>query len=203
MPGKQLFKVQLKTLPLELLAQLEPGFVNGLYTYEGNKNSGKMPMDWQAWTDLPTDPETLARMDVYTEYRNKLDDSHFDQLVKMQREAKKQLSGQEYDAGLFAGMRTRSQIVQDLFSQQGWSDKSSSGREAMAEFNRALDFRIAGEQEAKGKQLSPLEIQDIADKLLIEDRNTTFGMGGQGQAMGVENPDEFIAAREWEEVQAR
>lgn len=190
-----------KDLGPEILSRLEPSFVNTLSTYEANRvSSAPMPMDWKAWTEVPTDPKELAKIQPY-DWRNKLDDEHFDKLVNMQREAIAKEQGKQHDGALLANMRTTAQISSDMVNAQGWDPKTQSGASAIAEFNKQLDFRIAGEQAVKGEKLSAVEIQDIADKLLIEDKVTTLGFSsGQGQALAAEDPSTFQAAGEWEEV---
>lgn len=190
-------------LPPDVISQLEPSFVSSLYTYEENKTSGKMPMDWQAWTSAMRMPEEeLASVDAYTEYRNKLDNEHFDRLLTMQREAQKKLSGAEYDKGLFANTRTRTQILDQISAEQGWDSKSTTGAKKIGEFNRVMDTRILGEQQIKGKELTAEEIQDLADKLLIEDKFDGWGWDKARAAYNTDQPDQFVAAETWDEVQA-
>jgi len=180
----------------EFLARLEPSFVNSLYAYEANKTSGKMPMDWEVWTNIPTDPKELAAIDPW-KYRNSLDNEHYDRLLTMRREAQKAETGAEHDKSLLANLRTRGQIVDDIVLSQNWDKRNSNDAKAIAAFNKKLDERITGEQAIADKPLSPTEIQDIADKLLISNTSTW----GTELAMDVETPEDFVAYSDWEEVQ--
>lgn len=185
----------------EILSRLEPSFVSSLYTYEENRaKGGPMPMDWGVWSSIPTDPAEIVKIQPM-DYRNKLDDEHFDKLINIYREAQNKINGKDHDKGLLANMRTTAQISSDVAGSQGWKASSPSGAKSIAIFNQKLDERIAGEQAAKGGELSPIEIQDIADKLLINDRDTFAGLGGQGSALEMEDPNAFVSASDWEEVQ--
>lgn len=186
----------------DIISQLKPEFVSSLYTYEKNRASGVMPMDWKAWTDVTRMPEKeLADVDAYTEYRNKLDDEHFDRLLTMQREARKKFNGEDYDKGLLANTRTRNQILDDIAAEQGWDPKRTSDQQLIAGFNRVLDERILAEQQAKGKELTAEEIQDLADKLLITDKYDGWGWDSNKPGYQTDDPDRFVAVESWDEVQ--
>lgn len=194
-----------RDLPADIISQLNPEFVSQLYTYESHKTSGKMPMDWKSWSSVMSMPEQeLAKVDAYTEYRNKLDDAHFDQLLKLQKEAQNKLSGKSYDQELLANTRTRSEILKDVFASTGWSDqKSSSYNPAnIAKFNELMDQRILGEQAARGKALTATDIQDIADKLLITDKYDGWGYDKNDPAFKITDPTNYVAATSWDGVQA-
>jgi soluble lytic murein transglycosylase-like protein len=185
----------------DILSRLEPSFVSGLYTYEANRASGNMPMDWEAWATIPVDEKELVRIDPM-EYRNKLDDEHFDRFLTMYREAQKKVQGQAYDESVLGGARTRAQIIDDIAVEQGWSGASNtSGKKALAVLNRELDRRILGEQQTLGRSLTATEIQDIADKLLIEGEVKGTLWDPDTRAIDAEDPNEFTAVTEWEEVQ--
>lgn len=187
----------------ELLSRLEPGFVNTLYSYEANRNKGGPVTDWNAYyrTTQLSDRE-LAGMDMYTEMRNKAADAEFQKLITLQQEARKKLEGTQYDASLLANTRSRNDIVTDMINAQGWNNPKARQNEKIAEFNKVLDEKITGEQALKGKALTATEIQDIADKLLISDRRDGWGWDKARNAMVArESPDDFVAAKDWSEVQ--
>lgn len=186
----------------DMLSRLDPSFVNTLSAFESNRAKGGPETDWQAYytaTRMPA--EELVRADLYTEYRNKLADAEFQKLMTLQAEAQKSLEGKTHDAALLANTRTRSQILDDIAAEQGWNMKQDSGKQKVAQLNRALDTRIMGEQALKGKELSADEIQDIADKLLIQDKYDSWGPDFRGNALTTDAPEEFVAATEWTEVQ--
>lgn len=193
---------QVEDLTALQLSQLEPSFVNTLYAYQENKAKGTMPMDWNAWAEVKgMAPEDIVKVEPMT-LRNKLDDSHFDQWLTLYQEAQKKVRGQEHDESLLSNARTTSQIASDMAAAQGWKSTTTAGATAIAEFNKQLDSRILGEQQLKGSKLSSVEIMDIADKLLIEDKTSTLGFNsGQGPALNVEDPNTFLAASEWTEVE--
>lgn len=180
----------------EQLARLEPSFVSSLYAFAENKAKGVMPMDWQKWSEVSMmPPEQLKTIDPY-DYRNVLDDSHFDKLLELTRASRKDDTASK---ALLANTRTRAQIVSDAVGMLNLGKTTGDAhkqREGL--LNRQLDERILAEQQAKGKELNSLEIQDIVDKLLITDKST-WGTNYSGDA---ETPDTFVAAESWEEVQA-
>jgi len=190
----------------ELLSRLDPSFVNTLTSYEEKRAQGGVKTDWGAYAQLQSlEDEELVKTDIMTEYANKLGETELKQELNRQREARKKLGGQEHDEALLANTRTRSQIVEGIVDAQGWDKKKNA--EEIGQFNRVLSERILGEQAIKGGKLNELEILDIADKLLIEDKFSPKtlefwqGRASQGPAMNAETPDEFVAASSWEEVQ--
>lgn len=191
-------------LPPELLSRLDPSFVNTLYAFEANQKSGGPTTDWQAYYEATRkSQEDLIATDIYTEYRNKLADAEFQKLITLQQEAVKAQQGRDHDAALLSGTRTRTQIVDDIAASQGWNPKNRDNAKSMAEFNRQLDTRILGEQALLKRELNATEIQDIADKLLIQDQYDGWGWDSSRNAMTAtaEQKDTFVAADDWTEVQ--
>lgn len=191
-------------LPPELLSRLDPSFVNTLYAFETNQKGGGPSTDWQAYYQATRlSQEELVATDVYTEYRNKLADAEFQKLITLQQEATKALAGQDHNAALLSGTRTRTQIVDDIAATQGWNPKNTNHMKSLAEFNKQLDTRILGEQALLKRELNAVEIQDIADKLLIEDKYDGWGWDSSRNAMTAtpEQKDTFAAASDWTDVQ--
>lgn len=191
-------------LPPELLSRLDPGFVNTLYAFEANQKGGGPTTDWQAYYEATRkSQEDLIATDIYTEYRNKLADAEFQKLITLQQEAVKAQQGQDHDAALLSGTRTRTQIVDDIASAKGWNPKNIDKAKTMAAFNQQLDARILGEQAILKRELNATEIQDIADKLLIKDQYDSWGWDSSRKAMTAtaEQKDTFVAASDWTEVQ--
>lgn len=194
----------------ELLSRLTPEFVNTLRTFESKRDNNDLKTDWNAYAQLQAmSDEEFVRTDIMTEYGTRLADAERKGELIRQRETRKKLEGQEHDSALLAGTRTRTQIVNDVQNEQGWKENDPR----IGQLNRRLDDLIKGQAQIKGKPLDATEIQDIVDKLLIEDvgpqRKNMFGTqstmdfwkGTQGRAMGVQDPDTFVAAAEWQDVQ--
>lgn len=188
-----------KDLTKDVLAQLGPEFVSQLNTFETNRNKREMPMDWEAWSNIPTDPQTLANMDAYSEYRNKLDNEHFDRLLTMIREARKATQGQEYDKAMLSGTRSAQEIIKNAAAIAGWTE--SRNPKQYGAFAARMDQQLISAQQEKGKPLTAVEVQDIADKLLISGKiEGTFYNSGS-KALEASDPNKFIAAANWDAVQ--
>src|SRR5690606_28825665 len=130
-------------------------FVNTLYAFESNQKGGGPSTDWQAYYEATRlTQEELVATDVYTEYRNKLADAEFQKLITLQQEASKALAGQDHNAALLSGTRTRTQIVDDIAATQGWNPKNTNHMKSLSEFNKQLDTRILGEQALLKRELN-------------------------------------------------
>ena len=186
-------------IPITLRMQLAPEFINSLYAYKKNVASGSFPKNDEAWYAVSMmPPEELAKADIYTEFRPLLDNEHFDKAVALKREAMAKMDGKEYDSNVIANQRSRSQIVSDIADKQGWT---GSNKRKAAVFNIRFGELIDAAQDRLpvGGRLSEQDMQDIADKLLIEDQNAWVS---GNFAYATEDPNQFIAARSWDEVQA-
>jgi soluble lytic murein transglycosylase-like protein len=191
-----------KDLPPEMLSRIGPELESTLSSYETRRNKADQTTDWKFYDKaMNLSEEELSRADIFTEYRSHLGDAEFKQLEQLKREATKKLNGQEHDAGLLAGQRTRTQIVEDLRNQMDLKKDDP----LLGKLNRALDVQIKGQSAILKRPLEATEIQDIADKLLIEDKysNPVFNLSdpAQGKALDVTDPNKFIAASNWQEVQ--
>lgn len=187
-------------IPMTMRAQLTPEFINGLYAYKKNAAANNFPNNDAAWYEVSTmPPEELAKRDLLTEYRPKLDNEHWDKAVALQREAQAKMDGRQYDSGLMANQRSRAQIVSDIADIQGWT---GSKKGVAAQFNIRFGELIdaASANLPPGGRLSEQEMQDIADKLLISDQNK-YSWQSNNQAYNTKDPNAFIAARSWDEVQ--
>ena len=186
------------------LSKMDPSFLNTLAEFEAKRKRGDTATDWTAYAQLQSlSEEDFAKTDIMTEYGTKLGPVELKGELIRQRETKAKLMGKDHDEELLANTRTRREIVDDVASSQGWKKDSPE----FAMFNRRLDERILGEQAIKKSKLNAVEIQDIADKMLIEDKYSSmnpFSSGyyvNQGLAMDATSPDEFVAANTWDEVQ--
>lgn len=190
-----------KDLGPELLAQLEPSFVSSLYSYEANRASGGPVTDWEIWSRIPVDPVELARIDPY-DYRPVLADQEYRKLVEMTRAAQAEVSGQATDSALLRNMRSRQEIRDDIIAEMGWNNRYPAGQKTIAAFNRKFDQYIEDEQRRKGSELSAVEMQDIADKLLIKGTLPGRFWGRNAAiAMDLEDPNQFTAVTTWDQVQ--
>lgn len=188
-----------------LLSQLGPAATNSLYAYENNRDSGKLPTDWKAFSDFKqlTDKEMVdLGSDIYSKYRPIMNDGEFKELLNLQSAARKALAGDAASINLMANTRTRSQITQDAINAMGWKTNNKGDSEKIANLEKTVDQFIRAEQTATGKELPPEKVQDIVDKLMLVDQSTWFATR-RAKTMGTANApaEEFIAASSWDDVQ--
>lgn len=189
----------------QLVARLDPGFMNGLRTFEENRaKGGPMPQDDRVWASASTDIEALKAMssdEIYTTYRNKLDDSHFDKLLDLYRAAHKENTGDAHANDLMANARSRSDILKDAGTLMGWDPKgANASAQYAASLAKAFDDKVLIEQASKDRKLNSTEMQDIVDKLLITDKSV-WSPGEKDRALASADPKTFVAASTWDEVQ--
>lgn len=190
-------------LPPELQSMLDPNFMGSLRAYEKGKAEGGVKTDWQTWSQVSllvgSNPESLLQTDLYTDYRGKLADEQFNQLLGWQRAAAEKAKGDSGAAVLFAGMRSRADIINDTQRTMNWKEDSPE----IATLGRKLDEQIQLQSSINGKPLDAIQMQDIVDKLLIQDKNSLFSTwaSSQGKAQDATNPSTFIAAQSWDTVQ--
>lgn len=185
------------------LAQLEPSFISSLYAYQANRDSGKLTDDWAAITQfrqLSNQQMVDMGVEIYDRYRPITTDARFNELLDLQAAARRALESDQASIDLLAGTRTRSQILSDAHSALGWTPAKHG--EKINNFSRLVDERIRMEQAATGKELGLDQVQDIIDKLLIEDKAPGWFNRSEGQAFRI-TPDkaaEFTAVTDWSEV---
>jgi len=198
-------------LPPELQSRLDPSFVNTLFSYEENRRKGAQPTtDPAALQSLYRMPDNeLASVDLNTEYRNKLSQADFEKVLTMQREVLNKINGQQYNRAEVAGQRTQAEVLDTVAALNGWDLTTDDGKKIFAQFKDKMQQEIEATSAARDKPLTPQDIRDISDKLLIQDRYSggfidkidPTAQPGQGYAAQATNPDAFVAASEWNQVQ--
>lgn len=183
-------------------SRLDPSFFNTLKAYERERDKpAGVQTDWAVWSQasLMNDQQLLSS-DLYTEYRAKLADAQFNQLIEWRRAAIGRQDGNKADNAIYAGMRTRADIINDTQRLNGWKENDPR----IAEIGRKLDERIASLAASQDKPVDAVQMQDIVDKLLIQDKASGWlpFTGGQGLAAQAEDPATFVAANGWDEVQS-
>jgi hypothetical protein len=125
-------------------------------------------------------PETQAeflRRDLLLE-RHNLPAAEFRQLYDMQQSMRQQAvngRGGEKAEKLLAGIRTSDQVANDALAAVGLDpavklDDDEDQYKQVLLFRRSLDNEVAQFQLSEGREASPLEVQAIADRLLIKNR---------------------------------
>lgn len=156
-----------KDLEPSLLQKLDPSYVSSLYAYEDKiEKDGKIDQDWEAWYQFNRMPDDeLRNMDVYKEYRLRLDDEHFDKAVARQKDLLKEGGGASS-----AGMRTSTQIVDATLKGADITDNAKIGK-----FESAFDKQVQNYTQINGKPPNSTEMQKIADRMLIDRTEDTWG----------------------------
>ena len=190
--------------PPELLSRLGREETAGLRSYAESVAKGGIATDYNRLIELKSmSQDKLAQVDI-NDYRPYLDQSDTKEVANLIAAARAAQNGDANAKNLMAGMRTRNEILADVGLSQGWTTKSGgdAGKQQLADFSRRLDDRIALETQATGKQLNGQQLQDIVDKMLIQDQTSTWlGRSKQGAAYQITDPDNFVAATKWSQVQ--
>lgn len=192
-----------KDIDPQLLARLDPAIVNSMYSYEANRaKGGGVQTDWKTYTRvINQDDEGLRATDPY-DYRDKLADEEYKKLVDLVRAAHKAKEGDASSQHLMANMRSRGEIFEQ--SMKAFELNNSLDAARVEQFSKQFDRHIQLEQAAKGGEIDAVQMQDIMDKLLLQDQRS-YGILGKlrGAETGgeTENPDSFVAASSWDEVQ--
>jgi hypothetical protein len=193
-------------IPPEILARLGREEVNGLREYDKeSKKAGGIQTNFERYSQLKLlSEEELVNIDPY-DFRHELADTEFKELVNVVKAARDSRAGDSNAKALMSNMRSRADILKSAASEMGWDLKRPADEKLFARLDRKVDDFISMEQQAKNRALSPIEIQDIVDKLLITDTGAALGIGSRllsnrVQAMNVEDPDTFTAANTWDMV---
>lgn len=160
-------------IPFQQWNQFSVGEKAQLKQYAKTKSEGDQPKtNWGEYYDLKSlasNPETakdFAQTDLYSQYRNKMGDSEFKELVNIQTAMRNGKSPKELD-----GYRTNQQIVNDSLIQAGYdtgANASKSQKASVAGFKRNVDEQVAELEKRNGKKATNAEIQNISDSLLVK-----------------------------------
>jgi hypothetical protein len=103
------------------------------------------------------------------DFRTKLDDGKFAEMTNLQAVLRSGKTGED-DLGSF---RTNKQVVDNTLTAQNIDTtpkQGTSDSEKVSLFRRQVDMRVASEQQQKGRKLTSIEVQAIADNLIVEAR---------------------------------
>lgn len=180
-------------LPAELIRRLDASTMNTLFAYEKNRAAGDVPHDAKAWYQFRSmNEDDILQADIYGEYRNRFDDSHFDKAVEIQADIRKAREGDAASLAKVAGERSTSQIL------DATAKAMSLKEEGLATLGARFDQRLAVAQQAQGRELTAVEKQDIIDKLLIE---RTGGWNTYLMDIPREELGDYPLVESWEDVQ--
>jgi hypothetical protein len=146
-------------LPGTTLAQME--------AYSRKRARGEEPgQDWQHWSQVGRIPvKEMAARDIWVTDRDKLDDAHFDALIKYQRAAVEYLAGRPQAWTSLQGPRD---AVKDAFEQAGVNPASKrlsdSQRTAIGTVQEKIDSEIAAEEARLDRPLTKQEASVIANR---------------------------------------
>jgi len=164
--GKILQGQSVKDMPVSVLQQLGEERVNKLITVETKfGKDGDDTSDEGTYYELSKlRPEQLKDIDLI-DYADKLSKQDFKMWADRQAAVTRTNTKDEASSG----MRTRTQIVSGMADTLGLkTEPGSEGAKTMALFNRAMDQSIAAYTAQNGKAPDAIEIQKLADGLVIE-----------------------------------
>lgn len=158
------------------LSKLPPGKFNSLTTqgrsaiqsYAATRSRGEEPKtDWSVYNNIiqkastPELQDEFMREDLITNYRNKLSDSEFKEVVKLQSGLRK---GDDKIKGELDDYRTKTSIVTDTVKSMG-IDRGSAKANA---FESAVASQQRSKQTQLGRKLTNEEMEGIVQKLAIK-----------------------------------
>lgn len=145
--------------------------------------------DWVTGGTRRTDPETyieLVNMDPedfknadITKYIPRLSIEDLKDFTKKQAELRR---GNDVSSAMKSSMRNKKEIVDGSLAEAGILSSSTTQKQANAAivsaFNRRLDTEIAAHiQRNGGKEPTPVEMQEMVDRLLIQGKKTSGWWG--------------------------
>lgn len=146
---------------------------SSLKSYAAKRRQGSEPeTSWADYYNIKTMASTPATRDKFLktnlmEYRSKMADSEFKELVKEQTAGR---SGRGISKE-FDGYRTDSMIVNDALNSAGFDPSPKHGSndaESVARFKSTVDQQIKQQQDRTGKKASNEDVQGIVDNMLVE-----------------------------------
>lgn len=150
-------------IPIELKKRLTPSYLSSIEEYQKKVASGtKITTEWETWAAIrQMSDEELRGIGDVMQYRSKLADPEFKQLVDMVRDVRGDAAPDK--KGLAAVLRSRSDIVKDTATQHFRNDKAAVGK-----LNRALDEQIDAYHTMYGKVPDNKEMQGMVDRLMLK-----------------------------------
>ena len=166
------------SIPPALYNSLTPAQKNSINALA---NRDSLETDWGEYYNLKTMAASPELRDKFMktdlmEYRPKLGDSEFKELVNAQNDARKG------DTTALDGFRTDQQIVNDALSEAGFDPSPKEGSTDAKKVNRMrqlVDSEVQKKQRELGRKVNNEEMQRIVDDLMVKGvtyRKTIFGI---------------------------
>lgn len=154
-------------IPPDVWASMSPSQKSSIDAYLAKDT---IQTDWNDYYNLKTMASSTTLRDKFLttdllQYRHKLGDTEFKELVNAQAEAKKG------DTKALDGFRNDQQIVNDSLAEAGIDPTPKSGSKdskTVNQFRRRVDEEVAKRQQATGQKVSNEEMQGIVDGLMIK-----------------------------------
>lgn len=154
-------------IPPNVWAAMSPGQRSSIDAY---LSKDTIQTDWNDYYNLKTMAASTVLRDKFLQtdllqYRHKLGDTEFKELVNAQAEAKKG------DTKALDGFRNDQQIVNDSLAEAGIDPTPKQGSKdakTVNLFRRRVDEEVAKRQQATGKKVTNEEMQGIVDGLMIK-----------------------------------
>lgn len=139
--------------------------------------------DWSTYYELTTMAATTATQDKFMktnllQYRDKLGDAEFKQLVQIQGALRSRDDRQDTKL-LLNGMRTTKQIVDDSLAAVNIDPTPKPGSDAskrVAQFRRIIDEKIIAFKKANNREPNDTEVQELVDSLLVKGKVKGSGL---------------------------
>jgi hypothetical protein len=169
---------------MALWAKLSPEDQSKIDSRVDYLRKGKQPeTDWndfyqlKTWASYKDTRDQFLRTNLL-DYRNKMADSEFKELVNLQQELRK---GDENAEKTLDGFRNHTTIVNDSLAQAGIDPSPEAGSgdaEKVNRFRSMVDAEVKRHQDAVGKKITNDEMQEIVDRLMIKGKVPGSGFYG-------------------------
>jgi len=141
-----------------------------LKNYADTRRKGLEPAtNWQEYYNLrslassTSTRDEFMRMDLYGEYRNKLSDEKFSEIVKLQADLR---NGDEKTGKALDGYRSDEAIVEGVLASAGYG--VGKDNKTAIQFKRMVDEKLVQLQESTGKKYTGQDVQKISDDLMVK-----------------------------------
>jgi hypothetical protein len=142
----------------------------------------------------------FMRINLYEGYREKLDDTRFVELVKLQKDMRE---GKGDADKVLDGYRSNQQIVNDAMTEAGYDVSPKPGTETAAKVNQIrqrVDEEVMRIQKQNGRKATNQEVQDVVNMHLMKGitKKSTFWFDTEKRKFELEPGESFVEVDEEE-----
>jgi hypothetical protein len=160
-------------IPAEQWAEFSLSQRSALKSYAANRNKGLEPTtDWESYYNLkqlavtPQFRDKFLQTNLYSDYRPKMADSEFKELVNLQQQMREGKGDKVLD-----GIRSNMEIVNTVANAGGIDTRAKEGTDEaqrLALYRSKVDEAVIRRQKQTGKPVTSEEVEQIANNLMVK-----------------------------------